>query len=104
MRVRIFTTLSVVLVLSVGAASAAAAPKQPYPGSQQLCASFGGTFSTKANSSFYRPQYKKQGVVWTCNGYSGSTAIAALWQACSTDGGQAMSSTVATFATCWKNA
>jgi len=104
MRVRFFTILSLVLVLSVGVTAATAAPKQPYPASQQLCLSFGGVLSTRANSSFYRPQYKKQGVMWTCNGYSGSSANAALWQACSNDGGQAMSSTVATFATCWKNA
>jgi hypothetical protein len=103
MRVRFFTILSVVLALSVGVAAAAAAPKQPYPASQQLCASFGGTFSTKANSSFYRPQYKKQGVVWTCNGYSGSTASDALRQACFGDGGLAMSTDAPGFATCWKN-
>ena len=104
MRVRFFTILSVVLVLSVGVAAAAAAPKQPYAASQQLCQSFGGTLSTRANSSFYRPQYKKQGVMWTCNGYSGSSANGSLAQACSNDGGAATSMTVATFATCWKNA
>ena len=103
MRVRFFTILSAVLVLSVGVTAAAAAPKQSYPASQQLCQSFGGTLATRANSSFYRPQYKKQGVVWTCNGYSGSTANDELLQACLGDGGLAMSSNAPTFATCWKN-
>ncbi len=103
MRVRILTALSVVLVLSVGVATAAAGPKQPYLASQQVCESYVGTFSTKANSSFYRPFYKKQGVLWTCNSYIGSTATQALVQSCYSDGGLAMSTAAPGFATCWKN-
>src|SRR5947207_13200243 len=71
MRVRILTAFSVVLLLSVGIATAAAARKQRFPASQQLSESYGGTFSTKANSSFFAPFYKKQG----CSGRA--TAIAA---------------------------
>src|ERR1700758_4735176 len=73
MRARILMALSVVLLLSVGVTTAAAKPKQPFPASQQLCESKGGTFSTKANSSFFTPFYKKQGVLWTCNGYTGGS-------------------------------
>ena len=105
MRVRILTALSVVLLLSTWVATAGAAPKQRFAASEQLCASSGGTFSTKAQSSFFRPLYKKQGVLWTCNGYTGgSTASQALAQACSSDGGQASSTLDSGFATCWKNA
>ena len=104
MRVRILTAFSVVLLLSVGIATAAAAPKQRFPASQQLCESYGGTFSTKANSSFFAPFYKKQGVLWTCNSYSGgSTASQAFVQSCPSDGGQATSTLDSGFATCWKN-
>lgn len=104
MRVRILTALSVVLLLSVGIATAAAARKQKFPASQQLCESHSGTFSTKASSSFFAPFFKKQGVLWTCNGYSGgSTASQAFVQACAGDGGQATSTLDSGFATCWKN-
>ena len=104
MRVRILTALSVVLLLSVGIATAAAAKKQQFPASQQLCESHGGTFSTRANSSFFAPFYKKQGVLWTCNSYGGgSTTNQELAPACTRDGGQAMSMVDAGFATCWKN-
>jgi uncharacterized membrane protein len=104
MRVRILTVLSVVLLLSVGVATAAAAPKQKFPASQQLCGSYGGAFSTHANSSFFAPFYKKQGVLWTCNSYSGgSTASQAFVQSCAADGGQATSTLDSGFATCWKN-
>ena len=104
MRLRMLTVLSVVLLLSVGTATAAAGKKQSFPASQQLCESHGGTFSTRANSSFFAPFYKKQGVLWTCNSYSGgSTASQGFVQACSTDGGQATSTLDSGFATCWKN-
>jgi len=103
MRMRILMALSVVLLLSVGITTAAAAPKR-FPASQQLCESNGGTFSTRANSSFFAPFYKKQGVLWTCNSYSGgSTASQAFVQSCATDGGQASSTLDSGFATCWKN-
>ena len=104
MRMRILTALSVVLLLSVGVATAAAARKQPFPTSQQLCESYSGTFSTKANSSFFTPFYKKQGVLWTCNSYSGGSATSqAFVQSCVSDGGQATSTLDSGFATCWKN-
>jgi len=104
MRVRILTALSVVLLFSVGITTSAAARKQKFPASQQLCESNGGTFSTKANSSFFAPFYKKQGVLWTCNSYGGgSTASQAFVQACLSDGGQATSTIDSGFATCWKN-
>jgi uncharacterized membrane protein len=104
MRVRILTVLSVVLLLSVGIATAAAAPKQKFLASQQLCGSYGGTFSTHANSSFFAPFSKKQGVLWTCNGYSGGSAASqAFVQSCISDGGQAPSTLDSGFATCWKN-
>ena len=104
MKVRILGALSVVLLLSVGIATAAAAPKQKFAASQPLCESYGGTFSTHANSSFFAPFYKKQGVLWTCNGYSGgSTASQAFVQSCAAEGGQASSTLDSGFATCWKN-
>jgi hypothetical protein len=104
MRVGILTAFSVLLLLTAGAATAGAARKQPFAVSQQLCASFGGTFLTRANSSFFRPFYKKQGVLWTCNSYSGgSTSSQALVVSCSGDAGQAASTSDAGFATCWKN-
>lgn len=104
MRAHILTALAVVLVLSIGVASAGAARKQRFATSQQLCESYGGTFSTKASLSFFRPFYKKQGVVWTCNSYGGGSAASlALGQACFSDGGQAVSTIDSGFATCWKN-
>jgi spermidine/putrescine-binding protein len=105
MRVRILTALAVVLLLSAWVATAAAGKKQPFPASQQLCeTTYGGTFSTRASSSFFRPFYKKQGVVWTCNSYgNGSTASAALSAACLSDGGQQAQAIDSGFATCWKN-
>jgi len=100
---RILTALSLVIVLSVGVATAAAAPKR-FRASLQLCESNGGTFSTKANSSFFAPFYKKQGVLWTCNSYGGgSTASQAFVQSCASDGGQASTTLDSGFATCWKN-
>jgi len=103
MRMRILTALSLVIVLSVGVATAAAAPKR-FRASQQLCESNSGTFSTKANSSFFAPFYKKQGVLWTCNSYGGgSTASQAFVQSCASDGGQASTTLDSGFATCWKN-
>ena len=104
MRVRILTALSVVVLLS-GVATAAAARKQSFPASQQLCETqYGGTFSTRANTSFFAPFYKKQGVLWTCNSYGGGSAVSqALGQACASDGGRAWSAVDAGFATCWKN-
>jgi hypothetical protein len=103
MRVRILLSLSVVVMLSVGVATAAAA--RPVSATQQLCESHGGTYSPHAKSSFFRPFFKNQGVVWTCNSYSGgSTATQALVQACLSDGGQATSTLDGPpgFATCWK--
>jgi hypothetical protein len=102
MRVRILLVLSAVLALSVGVATAAASHK--FSASQQLCESYGGTFSTKAKSSYFAPFYKSQGVLWTCNSYGGgSTTSQALIQSCSNDGGLAWSTLDAGFATCWKN-
>lgn len=67
--------------------------------------SWGGTYSTHAKTSFFRPFSKQQKVLWTCNGYSGgSTASLALGQACLNDGGQAPSTFDSGEATCWKNA
>jgi len=104
MRMRILTALSVLLLLTAGAATAAAARKPTFGASQQLCASFGGTFSTRANSSFFRPFYKKQGVLWTCNSYGGgSTSSQALVASCLGDEGQTSSTSDAGFETCWKN-
>jgi len=105
MRARIMLALSVLLLLSVGVGQAAAKRKQPFAASQALCESYGGTFSTKAGSSFFTPFFKKQGVVWTCNRYTGgSTASQALAPACFGDGGQAANTLDSGFATCWKNA
>jgi hypothetical protein len=98
-RLRIPLALSVVLMLSVGVATATA--KRPSGPSQQLCLSDKGTYSTKASSSFFAPVFTKQ-VLWTCNGYSGGWAAStALGQSCSTDGGQAQSIDSG-YATCWK--
>lgn len=105
MRVRILLVLSVVLVLSIGVATPSASAKSS--ASQQLCTSFGGTYSTKERSSFFRPFTKKQKVLWTCNSYSGgSAATQALVQSCSSDGGQAASTLDGPpgLATCWKTA
>jgi hypothetical protein len=105
MRARILMALSVLLLLSVGVGQAAAKKRQPFAASQAACQSYGGTFSTKAGSSFFTPFFKKQGVLWTCNGYSGgSTASQALPPFCLSDGGQATSTLDSGFATCWKNA
>ena len=105
MRVRILTALAVVLLLSVWVGTAAAAKKQPFPTSQQLCeTTYKGAFSTRANSSFFDPFYKKQGVLWTCNSYGGgSSASAALSAACLSDGGRQAQAIDSGFATCWKN-
>jgi hypothetical protein len=103
MRVRILMSLSVVLLLSVGVATAAAS-KQKFTASQQLCESNGGTFSTKASSSFFAPFYKKQGVLWTCNSYTGGSITSqALAQSCSSDGGPESKTLDSGYATCWKN-
>ena len=101
MRPRILLTLSVVLLLSVGVATAAA--KRPPNASQQLCVNVdGGTYSTKASSSFFAPVFTKK-VLWTCNSYGGgSTASQALGQSCTGDGGQAQTIDSG-FATCWKS-
>jgi len=99
MRLRILLALSVVLLLSVGVATGAA--KRPSTASQQLCESYGGTYSTKASSSFFAPLDTKH-VLWTCNSYSsGSDSTQALDQSCTSDGGHPESVT-AGFATCWK--
>ena len=104
MRAHILTALAVVLLLSIGVASAGAARKQRFATSQQLCESYSGTFSTKAGSSFFAAFYKKQGVVWTCNSYvGGSDTSLALRHACLGDGGQAVNTLDSGFATCWKN-
>src|SRR2546423_9904610 len=103
MRVRILMAFSVVLLLSVGIATAAAARKQRFPASQQLCESYGGTFSTKANPSLFAPFYKKQGVLWTCNSHSGGSIPShAILQSCASDGGQTTSTLYSGFATCRK--
>ena len=99
MRLRILLTLAVALFLSVGVATAAA-NRAPNP-SQQLCVSDGGTYSTKASTSFFAPVFTKH-LLWTCNGYSGgSTASKALGGSCTTDGGQP-ESIDSGFVTCWK--
>jgi hypothetical protein len=103
MRVRILLSLSVVLVLSVAVATAGAA--RPGNASQQLCESYGGTYSPHAKSSFFRPFFKNQGVVWTCNSYGGgATASQALVQSCLSAGGQETTTLDGPpgFATCWK--
>jgi hypothetical protein len=105
MRVRILLSLSVLLLLSVGAATAVAA--RPVNATQQLCEGYGGTYSPHAKTSFFRPFFKNQGVVWTCNSYSGgSTASQALVAACVNDGGQETTTLDGPpgFATCWKRA
>ena len=111
MRVRILLVLSAALLLSAGVAIAApghatAAKKQP-SAAQQLCSSFNGNYSTRVSASFFRPFYKKQGVVWVCNSYSGGSASTqALVQSClSNDGGKATSTLDGPpgFATCWQN-
>jgi hypothetical protein len=100
MRLRILLGLSVVLLLSVGVATAAA--KRAPGASQQLCESDSGTFSTKASTSFFAPVLTRH-VLWTCNGYGGqSTASQALKQSCANDGGQGQSLDSG-FATCWKS-
>lgn len=102
MRLRILLVVAAALVFSAGTATAARSSA-----SQQLCASFGGTYSTKAKSSFFRPFTKKQKVLWTCNSYNGgSISTQALVQSCSTDGGQATNTLDGPpgLATCWKNA
>jgi hypothetical protein len=101
MRVRILLALSVVLLLGIGVATAAAAKKSA--ASQAQCLSAHGTFSTKANSSFYAPLSKQQRVLWTCDSYSDSTATQALVQGCYGDGGQGARSDAPGFVTCWKN-
>jgi hypothetical protein len=101
MRVRILMALSVVVLLSVGAATAAAASK--YSASQQLCLNANGTFSTKSSSSFYAPFSKKERVLWTCNSYSDSTVAQALVNSCLGDGGQSARADAPGFVTCWKN-
>jgi hypothetical protein len=103
MRRRILLSVFVVLPLWVGVATAAPKPK-PVAASQQLCESYGGTYSTKAKSSFFRPFFKKQGVLWTCNSYSGGSAASqALVDSCLSNGGQATSTSDAGFATCWEH-
>ena len=103
MRVRILTALSVVLLLSVGVATAAAKKPVASP-SKQVCLNNNGVFSTKESSSYFRPFYKKQGVLWTCNSYTGGAGTSqALVQSCLSDGGLATSTSDAGFATCWKH-
>ena len=105
MKMRNVLALSVVFLLSVGLATAAAAKKQPFAASQQLCLSSGANavFSTKGNSSFYGPSFKGERVLWTCNGYTDSTAAQPLGQSCLGDGGQAARVDAPGFVTCWKN-
>ena len=70
MRLRILLVLSAALLLSVGVATSAASAghgKKKHPGAQQLCESFGGSYSTRVSDSFFTPFFKKQGVVWVCN-------------------------------------
>ena len=91
----------------VGMAAATAGQAGTPTASQQLCQSYGGTYSTKASSSIFAPAYKGQGVLWTCNGYSGgSSSSQALVQSCLvTDGGQGVSSADGPpgYATCWEH-
>lgn len=107
MRVQNLLALSVVLLLSVGLATAAAAKKQPFATSQQLCLNGGGSnavFSTKGNSSFYGASYKGERVLWTCNGFSNSAAGPMLGQSClNNDGGNSARTDAPGFVTCWKN-
>jgi hypothetical protein len=105
MRVRNLLALSVVLLLSVGLATAAAA-KSKFAASQQMCLSSGGTnvvFSTKGNSSFYGSSYKGERVLWTCNGFSNSSAAQPLGGSCLNDGGKSARVDAPGFVTCWKN-
>lgn len=104
MRMRLLLSLCVALALSVGVTTAAA--KRPANASQQLCGANGGTYSTKASSSFFRPFDKKQRVVWSCNSYDGgSTTTQALAQSCSNDGGLAWTAQDGPpgLFTCWTN-
>jgi hypothetical protein len=103
MRVRNLLALSVVLLLSVGLATAAAAKKQPFAASQSLCDNAHGTFSTKPNSSFYGPFSKGQRVLWTCDSYSDSSAAQPMGQSCLGDGGTSARIDAPGFVTCWKN-
>lgn len=108
MRFRILLVLSAVLLLSVGVATAAGSGKKKQPSAgQQLCDSFGGSYSTRVSASFFTPFFKKQGVVWVCNNYrGGSAATQALVESClSNDGGKATSTLDGPpgLATCWKN-
>jgi hypothetical protein len=107
MRVRNLLALSGVLLLSVGAATSAAAHKQSFAASQQLCLSNGApnvvAFSTKTNSSFYGASYKGERVLWTCNNFSNSAAAPALVQSCLGDGGLSARSDAPGFVTCWKD-
>jgi hypothetical protein len=101
MRLRNLAALAVVLLLSVGVATAAA--KRPPNASQQLCESDSGTYSTKAGSSFFAPVSTRK-VFWTCNGYAGGSASSqALHDACTGDGGQPQTLDSG-YATCWKGA
>lgn len=105
MGVRSLLVLSVVLVLSACVATVPASAKSTT--GQQVCASYGGTYSTKTKSSFFRPFTKQQKALWTCNSYDGgSIATQALVQSCSNDGGQATSTLDGPpgLATCWKTA
>ena len=104
MRVRISMALSLLLLFSVGVATGAASGKHAFAASQLLCETNSGTFSTRAGTSYFAPFYKKQGVLWTCNGYGGGSAVSqALVQACTADGGKAASTLDSGVATCWKN-
>lgn len=103
MRVRNLLALSVVLLLSVGLATAAAAKKQPFAASQQMCLNAKGQFSTKASTSFYGDSYKGQRVLWTCDSYSDSSAAQPLGQSCLGDGGKSARTDAPGFVTCWKN-
>ena len=103
MKLRILLSLCALLLVSAGAANAAPKPKLG-TASQQLCESLNGTYSTKASTSFFRPFYKKQGVLWTCNGYTGGSASSqALHDSCLANIGQWADTNDAGFATCWKN-
>ena len=101
MRVRMLMALSVVLLLGIGVATASGAKK--FAGSQAQCLSANGTFSTKANSSFYAPLSKQQRVLWTCDSLSDSTVTQTLVQSCYSDGGQSARFDAPGFVTCWKS-
>ena len=105
MRVRSLLVLSAVLVLSACVATAPASARSTT--GEQVCASYGGAYSTKARSSFFRPFTKRQKVLWTCNSYNGGPVTTqALVQSCANDGGQAANTLDGPpgLATCWKNA